>query len=80
MFSGFGSEPMYPSHSSVTTKVTRISLGLLDASNLQRFIMGLMCPRPGNGIATTWLKFVGSSPPELCIADGLAGLRRLTGE
>ena len=37
--SGFGSEPMKPSHSSVTTKVTRILL-FFETSILQRFIMG----------------------------------------
>ena len=58
MLSGLGSEPMKPSHSSVTTKVTRILL-FLEASILQRFIMGLMWPRPGEGMATTWHCMVG---------------------
>lgn len=54
MLSGFGSELINPRHSSVTTKVMR-SWGFLEASNLQRFIIGLMWPRPGNGIAATRL-------------------------
>ncbi|KAJ4967645.1 hypothetical protein NE237_014346 [Protea cynaroides] len=57
MFAGLGSEPMKLSHSSVTTKVMRISSPPslpLETRSLQRFIMGLTCPRPGYGIATTW--------------------------
>ncbi len=46
ILAGFGSEPMKPSHSSVTTKLMRIS-GLFETNSLQRFIMGLMWPRPG---------------------------------
>lgn len=60
MLSGLGSEPMKPSHSSVTTKVTRMS-EFLDRSSLQRLIMGLTWPRPGYGIATTWLAVVGGT-------------------
>ena len=45
MLSGLGLEPMKPSHSSMTTKVTRILL-FFEASVLQRFIMGLMWPQP----------------------------------
>uniref|UniRef100_A0A2N9FHG8 Uncharacterized protein n=1 Tax=Fagus sylvatica TaxID=28930 RepID=A0A2N9FHG8_FAGSY len=46
MLVGFGSEPMNPSHSSVTTKLMRIS-ALFEASSLQKFIMAFMWPRPG---------------------------------
>ncbi|KAJ6671022.1 hypothetical protein OIU85_014844 [Salix viminalis] len=53
MLAGFVvSEPMKPSHSSVTTKVKRMS-GFLTDMSLQRFIMGFTCPLPGYGIATT---------------------------
>ena len=58
MLSGLGSEPMKPSHSSVTTKLTRMS-EFLERSSLQRFIMGLTWPRPGYGTATTWLAVIG---------------------
>ena len=50
--SGFGSDPMNPSHSSVMTNVT-MSVGSRRTRRLQRFIMGLMWPLPGQGIATT---------------------------
>ena len=53
MLSGLISEPMNPSHSSVTTKVMSTS-SLLEASNLQKFIMGLRWPLAGSGMATTW--------------------------
>ena len=43
MLSDLGLEPMKPSYSSVTTKVTRILL-FFEASVLRRFIMGLMWP------------------------------------
>lgn len=43
---GLGSEPSKPSHSSVTMKVILKSARLM-AISLQRFIMGLMWPRPG---------------------------------
>lgn len=67
IFLGFASEPMKPSHSWVTTKVMRSS-GFLEARNLQKFIIGFMCPRPGNGIATTWIKAVDSTLPEESMA------------
>lgn len=60
MLSGLASEPIKPSHSSVTTKDIRMS-GFLEANNLQRFIIGLMWPRPGKGIATTWQTVVDST-------------------
>lgn len=60
---GFGSEPRKPSHSSVTITVTMMSVlsaaGFNEARELQRHIMGLMWPRPGNGSATTWLVVIG---------------------
>ncbi|GAV58677.1 hypothetical protein CFOL_v3_02210, partial [Cephalotus follicularis] len=59
IWSGFGSAPMKPSHSSVTTKVMSM-LSVFEAKNLQRFIMGLMWPRPGKGMATTWQTLLGS--------------------
>ena len=43
MLSGLGLEPMKLSHSSVTTKVTRI-LVFFEVSVLQRFIIGLIWP------------------------------------
>lgn len=46
ILSGLGSEPMKPSHSSVTTKEMSILLDF-EAKDLQRFIKGLMWPRPG---------------------------------
>jgi len=42
------------SHSSVTTKVTRM-LGLVEMRSLHRFISGLMWPLPGYGTATMWV-------------------------
>uniref|UniRef100_A0A2P2PK61 Uncharacterized protein n=1 Tax=Rhizophora mucronata TaxID=61149 RepID=A0A2P2PK61_RHIMU len=54
----FGFEPMRPSHSSVTTKVTRIS-GFLEDRTVQRLIMGFTWPLPGKGSATTWQIRVG---------------------
>ncbi|KAL6979045.1 hypothetical protein U1Q18_020711 [Sarracenia purpurea var. burkii] len=51
MFFGLASELRKPNHSSVTTKVTRIRWSL-EASKLQRFIMGLMCPLPTGPILT----------------------------
>lgn len=61
MLFGLGSEPMKPSHSSVTTNVMRMLSGFLEASCLQRFIMGLTWPLPGYGTATTWQTLVGFS-------------------
>lgn len=55
---GLVSELRKPSHSSVTIKVMRKS-GRLAARSLQRFIIGLMWPRPGNGRATTWQVMAG---------------------
>ena len=46
------SGPRNPSHSSVTIKVMRKS-GCLEARSMERFIIGLMWPLPGNGSATT---------------------------
>lgn len=54
LFGFGGSELMMVSHSSVTTKVTRM-LGLLEMRSLHRFIIGLMWPRPGYGTATMWV-------------------------
>jgi len=54
MLSGFGSEFIRVSHSCVTTKVTRM-LGLLETSNLLKFIIGFMCPLDGYGTTNTWL-------------------------
>ena len=53
MRGGLLSEPMKPSHSSVTTKVISMS-SRLETSSSQKFIMGLTWPLPGNGTATTW--------------------------
>ena len=64
MDSGFGSLPIKPSHSSVTIKVIRMLLGFREIRNLHKLSMGLMCPLPGNGIATTWH----TSSPEKFIA------------
>ncbi|KAF3575835.1 hypothetical protein DY000_02030112 [Brassica cretica] len=50
---GFGSDPMKPSHSSVATNVT-MRVGSRRRRRLQKFIMGLMWPLPGQGMATTW--------------------------
>lgn len=58
ILSGLAEEPIKPSHSSVSTKVTRILL-LFPATSLQRSIIGLMWPRPGYGMATTWQESIG---------------------
>lgn len=63
MLSGLASEPIKPSHSSVTTKVTWMSL-FLETSKLQRFIIGFMWPRPGKGMATTWQILFDSAPAD----------------
>ncbi|MFS7982957.1 hypothetical protein Hanom_Chr11g00968861 [Helianthus anomalus] len=54
MLGGLGSLSMNPSHSSVTTTVMNTSEGLRRAMSLHRFIIELMWPLPGYGIATTW--------------------------
>ncbi len=61
MLSGLGSEPMHPSHSSVTTKVMR-RLCFLEDNILQRLIMALIWPCNGKGNATTWRTVLGSAP------------------
>ena len=61
MLSGLGSEPMQPSHSSVTTKVMR-RLCFLEDNILQRLIMALIWPCSGKGTATTWQTMLGSAP------------------
>ena len=66
MLSGLGLEPMKPSHSSVTMKVTRILL-FFEVSVLQKFIMGLIWPWPGQGMATTWHCVVGLALTKLIL-------------
>jgi len=68
MLWGFGSEPIKPSHSSVTTNVIRISC-LFEASDLQRFIMGFIWPRPGYDKAITWQMVVASRFPRWSISS-----------
>jgi len=59
----------------VTTKVMRRFGSFEESSNLQRFIMGLMWPRPGKGIATTWWTVVCSTTDGSIVDMGTQSLR-----